>query len=308
MSSALDQKFAPVGPAEEIRARMQGENRASAGDKSLVVSGVRLHYVEAGMGQSVVLLHGNPGSHADFPPSLVEFLAEDYRVIAFDRPGHGGSERYLRRVTTVRRQAAIFAGAFEKLKLDKPLLVGHSFGATVALAFATSFPQQLSGLVLLAPAAYECNGGRPLWTLVPRLPLVSPLSIWLTRYLIGPPIIGKRIRDAFAPDPTPEDYLSASIALWTGRRQIAAYAEDERYYDEAVRAIKGAYPSISVPCSIVVGDRDAELEAEQHALALHQAIPGSELTILKATGHELPQTRPTQVIDAIRLCSNRRSP
>jgi hypothetical protein len=62
--------------------------------KFLEINGVRLHYVERGAGDTLVLLHGNGSMIQDFESSgLIDLAAESYRVIAFDRPGFGHSER-----------------------------------------------------------------------------------------------------------------------------------------------------------------------------------------------------------------------
>src|SRR6185436_5467145 len=99
--------------------------------QSVVVDGVALNYVSAGSGRPVVLIHGNPGSHQDYTLSVFEKLSQSYYVVAFDRPGHGYSERHDSMETTVEVQARIICDALRKLSIDKPVLVGHSWGGSV---------------------------------------------------------------------------------------------------------------------------------------------------------------------------------
>ena len=99
------------------------------------VDGVRLHYIEKGAGSPVVLLHGNTFLLQDFIGSgLVDRLAQRHRVIAFDRPGFGYSERPRDRLWTVSAQAALLQRALAHLDAQQPVVVGHSWGALVALA------------------------------------------------------------------------------------------------------------------------------------------------------------------------------
>lgn len=132
------------------------------------VEGVRLHYVERGSGTPVVLLHGNGTRAEDFRGSgVLDRLAADHRVIAFDRPGYGFSERPKDWTWTPERQADLFIRAFEGLGIERPVVVGHSWGTLVALALALDHPQRVRGLVLLAGYYYPtkrmswCSQHRP---------------------------------------------------------------------------------------------------------------------------------------------------
>src|ERR1700722_8476560 len=110
--------------------------------KSITVSGVRLHFVDTGGADPVlVLLHGNGAMIADMEISgLVNEAAKRYRVIAFDRPGYGYSERPRDRAWGPEEQASLFSEAFARLGLVRPLLFGHSWGTQVALSLALDHP------------------------------------------------------------------------------------------------------------------------------------------------------------------------
>jgi len=72
----------------------KAERRNPPRGRFVMVQGVRLHYVERGTGPALVLLHGNGSMIEDFQASgLIDLAAENYRVIAFDRPGFGHSNR-----------------------------------------------------------------------------------------------------------------------------------------------------------------------------------------------------------------------
>ncbi|PYS82008.1 MAG: hypothetical protein DMF67_14410 [Acidobacteria bacterium] len=141
------------------------------------VEGVRLHYLSRGEGRPVVLLHGNSGFAHDFAAVLETLDAGEFRALAFDRPGHGFSERPPQD-GAMSTQARLLRGALASLGVRKPLLVGHSWGGTLALAYALQFADEVSALVLLAPAAYgdaeETNAAQ---RIIVEIPVLSDLFI-----------------------------------------------------------------------------------------------------------------------------------
>jgi hypothetical protein len=115
--------------------------------------GVRLHYLEGGQAGAppVVLVHGNAVTAEDWIASGVfDLVAARRRVVAFDRPGYGYSERPRDRLWTAEAQAAVFAEAFAHLGIVRPVAVGHSWGALVAVALGLDHPEAVSGLVLMS--------------------------------------------------------------------------------------------------------------------------------------------------------------
>ena len=106
------------------RARKAERDHPPAG-RFLEVDGVKLHYFERGEGSPVVLLHGNGAIATDFEGSgLIDKLAARHRVIAFDRPGFGFSERPRKRIWSPRAQAALLARALAQLEVQPAVVVG----------------------------------------------------------------------------------------------------------------------------------------------------------------------------------------
>src|SRR5215218_11415027 len=105
--------------------------------RCLEVDGVRLHYLEQGQGDPVVLLHGNGGLIHDFTVSgLVDGLSGHHRVIVFDRPEFGYSTRPRSRVWTPRAQAEVLRKALDQLGVKQAVVLGHSWGTLVAVSLA----------------------------------------------------------------------------------------------------------------------------------------------------------------------------
>jgi alpha-beta hydrolase superfamily lysophospholipase len=93
-------------------------------DRFITVDDLRVHYIEVGNGPTVVMIHGNAGSVADFNFGAVDLLSSCYRVVAVDRPGHGRSDRGSTRAS-VEAQAELLHDVVSSLGADKPSLVGH---------------------------------------------------------------------------------------------------------------------------------------------------------------------------------------
>ena len=142
-----------------VVAKNAERNNPPAG-KFLEVGGVRLHYVEQGDGDPLVLLHGNGSMIEDFASSgLIDKAAQRYRVIVFDRPGFGHSERPRRTVWTPEAQADLIRKALQQIGVSRATVLGHSWGASVATALALKYPDLVAGLVLASGYYYPTVRG-----------------------------------------------------------------------------------------------------------------------------------------------------
>ena len=115
-------------------------------NRTLSVDGLRVNVAEWGAGPPVVLVHGLVGS-LDYWAPFAERLRRRRRVIAVDVPGHGG-QRPARDVL-FDRLVEVLAEATDQLEVESPAIVGHSFGAPIAICWAAARP--VSALVLASP-------------------------------------------------------------------------------------------------------------------------------------------------------------
>ena len=112
-----------------------------------------LYYTEKGKGRVVVLLHGFLENHTLWDATEAK-LAESYRVIRMDLPGHGNSGN-LGYTHSMEDMAGAVKAVLYSLQIRRSVMVGHSMGGYTALAFAELFPKELRGIILLhsTPAA-----------------------------------------------------------------------------------------------------------------------------------------------------------
>lgn len=120
---------------------------------TIKVLGAKVRYADTGKGRVVVLLHGFLESlEVWFGNGFAQELAKHFRIIAIDLPGHGKSE-CIGYVHRMERMAGVVKAVMDELGLRRYMMVGHSMGGYVALAFAEKYPGHLSGFCLFHSTA-----------------------------------------------------------------------------------------------------------------------------------------------------------
>lgn len=115
--------------------------------KTIHYKNTKISYTDQGKGSAIVLLHGFLENQSMWNAFVPEF-SKKFRVITIDLLGHGQTE-CLGYVHSMEDQADMVHGVLHELKIRKAVLVGHSMGGYVALAFAELYPDAMKGLVLL---------------------------------------------------------------------------------------------------------------------------------------------------------------
>ena len=276
--------------------KIQSE-RSQYTSKFVTVDGTRLHFVIKGEGRPVVLIHGNPGSGQDWT-RVFGPLSALHRAIAFDRPGHGRSERPKHVDVTVEVQARLLHDALKQLHVERPIVVGHSWGGALALVYAINYPQEIAGVVLVAPAVYESQDVS-LVSELPAVPVIGDAVNFVLTPLFAATFVRSELKKAFSPDPVPKNYLRSVLSEWTRPKKIKAYSLDEVSLNDSLKRLSPRYPEITIPVSILAGDSDLIVPEKDNAERLHQALPKSRLILLPKTGHQIPFTRSQAVIDEI---------
>jgi pimeloyl-ACP methyl ester carboxylesterase len=295
---------ARITPNREISSKVSAPSlrpeseRSQSTSKYVTVDGTRLHFVIRGAGRPVVLIHGNPGSGQDWT-RLFGPLAADHKAIAFDRPGHGLSQRPKQGDTTVEVQARLLHDALKQLHVERPIIVGHSWGGALALVYAINYPEEVAGVVLVAPAVYESHDATSLLTQLPAVPVIGDAVNSVFTPLFGASLVRSELKKAFSPDPVPKNYLRSVLFEWTRPKKVKAYSQDDASLNDSLKKYSPRYPEISVPVSILAGDSDLCVSEKDNAERLHQALPKSHLVVLPKTGHQIPFTRSQAVIDEI---------
>jgi len=266
----------------------------------ITVDGVKLHYLERGQGPALVLLHGNGVDATDWEHSgLLDAAAEHYRVIAFDRPGFGYSERPRSTVWTPDQQARLLHHALQELKVDSAIVVGHSWGTLVALSLGLQVPDVVRGLVLVSGYYYPSLRLDVLVGAPPAVPLVGDVLRYTVAPLAGRLIWPAAIGRAFAPMPVPESFSKISPWMVLRPAQLRANAADSSLMIPAAMSLARRYGGLKVPVQILAGAQDGVCSCAHNAERLHATLRHSTLSVTPGVGHMLHYAEPGKVLGAI---------
>lgn len=278
----------------------EAERRYPPLGRFVSAGGARLHYVEQGRGPPVVFLHGNGAMVEDMLISgVIGQVARRYRTIAFDRPGFGHSDRPRGRHWTAAAQGSILPEAFRLLGIERPVVVGHSWGTLVALALALDQPRHVSGLVLVSGYYYPTPRKDAVLFSVPAIPLVGDLLRHTVAPLIGEAMAPALIERMFSPQGVSPRFADEfPVALTVRPSQIRAFSEDSAHMISAAERLSGRYGSLFPPTAILAGDAD-EIVSYRQAQRLHGEVGGSRLEILRGGSHMVHHIAPERIVHAI---------
>jgi pimeloyl-ACP methyl ester carboxylesterase len=261
------------------------------------IDGNRVHHVIGGTGPPVVLIHGDGGTVFDWTYSAFDRVAERFRAIAVDRPGFGYSDPP-GTLGSPFAQAGRIRAVLEERTSRRPVLVGHSRGASVALAYAATFPDSVTGLVDLAGQPYA-QDPTPLHFQALTWPVLGSLLAETVYVPYARGQIASGIRAAFEPEGTPPpDYIDAYVAMERRPGQLRAHAYDSIRAPVMHEQLLPQYDRLECPVAVVHGTADRNVPVEQ-ARRLHRAAPTTELYEIENAGHELAFYHPETLIDAI---------
>ena len=263
-----------TGPAARVTAQIATEPPPGTADKFATVYGQKIHYLEAGSGPAVILLHGLGGDASNWYGNIGP-LSKKYHVVVPDQIGFGRSDKPLinYRVQTL---VDFLDGFLKELKIDRASLVGNSLGGWTAAAFALAHPEKVDKLVLVDAAGFSLDKGvdpRTLNALNPatRDGVVQVMSlVFYNKQMFSNPAI---VDVLFARK------LAAGDG-YTIQRFIDSVALGQDVLDKTAKGIKQ-------PTLIVWGREDA-LVPLATGQRYNSEIPGSELLVIEKCGH-VPQ-------------------
>ena len=275
--------------------------------------GARLHYTErppTGTPRgTVVLLHGASGNQADLMVPLGDRLARrGFRVLAFDRPGHGWSDRPGGEEpdSSPARQAALIGDALRRLGVSDAVVVGHSWSGALAAVFALDRRDVTGGIVLLSPVLYPWPTGIE-WYYGPAASRwLGPAFTRIFTLPVGQILLPAGVASVFAPQAVPPDFAALTgVELVLRPAEFENNATDVFHLHDFVTRLGPRLPGIAVPVAIVAGDSDSIVPASFHAERLVRELPGTTLTLLPGRGHSPQWSDPDAVAAAVGAVADR---
>jgi pimeloyl-ACP methyl ester carboxylesterase len=251
------------------------------------VDGIRIAYTRAGSGPPLVMLHGAPCDGRTWR-WMIPDLSRDHTVIAWDAPGFGESSD-IDDSWRAQQFADALAAFVAALGLERPHVVGHSFGTMVALSLFQYHP--------VVPASLVLAGGYAGWAgSLPPHEVARRLQMFLGMAELG---------DAFDPKSYPGLF---SELIPADRDAALATMMRENIRPATVRAaghigaetdLRPVLPTVDIPTLVLHGEADARSPLT-NAEALHAAIATSQLVVLPKLGHACVVEEPEACAAAIR--------
>jgi pimeloyl-ACP methyl ester carboxylesterase len=242
--------------------------------------------------EPVLLLHGQPGSAADWD-RVRGAAGAGIRLIAIDRPGWSPGTS----ATGLAGNAGAALRALDRAGVNRATVVGHSFGAAVAAWLGAEHPERVARLVLVSPAVNAAS-------LVPLDHLLARRGV---SELVGAPLLGglgvaltlAPVRRRLARSFDLEDrYLATMAARVRTPAGWLAFAAEQRVLVRELPELEARLPAIAAPTVVLVGSEDRVVPPAAAAAAA-AAISGAELVLLDGAGHLLLQYQPGAVLEAI---------
>ncbi|WP_299961862.1 alpha/beta hydrolase [uncultured Roseobacter sp.] len=277
-------------------------------------AGRQVHAEVFGSGPDVILIHGASGSTRDFTFDLVHRLKDRYRVIVLDRPGLGWTDRagpafegvLSTAAESPARQAEMLQGAADALGVQNPIVVGHSYGGAVSLAWALSRPDRTAALVLLGAASQPWPGELTLQYRLLDTRFGSLILVPLIAAFAPAPLVHDSVESIFAPQPVPEGYIDHIGTDLTLRRTTQrANAQQVNSLRPHVEEMSQRYPSLDLPVEILHGTEDTTVPLHIHSEPLAGMLPDGELTRMEGVGHMPHHADPEAVVAAIDRAASR---
>jgi pimeloyl-ACP methyl ester carboxylesterase len=277
--------------------------RAEPSDKNIVsrtaeIDGVQLHYMTAGHGPTVILLHGYAETSRMWKP-IVPLLAEKFTVIAPDLPGIGDSSILTDKIDMKTSASRIHALA-RSLGVEKARVVGHDIGLMVAYAYATQFPAEVEKLVVMDAFLPGVAG----WEAIYNAP-----NVWHFRFNGEYPeaLVKGRERiyfeyfwNVFAADKTrsiPEaDRKAYTEAYSRPGRMRAAWAYFASWPQLAKDFAQLSQTKLTMPVLSIGGEKSLGNELAQQMKLVAENVT---VIVLKDTGHWILEERPKETTDAL---------
>lgn len=289
-------------PVPELTDLVDATTFIEPDSKFIEINGVDIHYKEAGSGERMfILLHPFGGSTYSWREVMDKFATYG-RVIAYDRPAFGITERPMpedwdSNPYGMKANVEILRGLLDAFGVDKAVLVGNSAGGGVAVAFALEYPERVDELILVAPGVGGGYGPQfPAWALpvmwTPQLRHVGPLLVRDYQESL-PNTVEREWFD--------QTKLTAEIRE-THLNVLKIKNWDRAFYEltfaPAYPELRPLLPQLTVPALIVAGQED-RLIRSWYMEAISTEIPEATLKFIPSCGHVPQEECPTEFMEVV---------
>ena len=244
----------------------------------------------------LVLLHGQPGSPADWQPVTARLPAQ-LHAIAADRPGYGSSTLPAGGFAA---NARAVLDDLDARGITRAVLVGHSYGGGVALAAAALAPRRVEAVILLASVGPGCVNGWDKLLAAPGTGQLCALVAWRLTPWIARARLARTARRRGRPL-RPDEHVNWQVWGHPGRGHRPlwrTFLTEQRALLDELGELEHAIASVQAPVLLLADPRDTLVPLDT-ARRLARALPDARLQLIDGAGHHLPRRAPDAVADAI---------
>lgn len=257
----------------------------------------KIFYTQKGEGKDILLIHGMPGSHQDWK-LIIDSLAKEYRVTAFDRPGHGYSTSNAYNCQ-LKENAILVENLILQLHLKNPLIVGHSYGGSIAANLAKYSLQTGLRYVIIDSPLYGYQVKR-----IKKLPVIPFIGKGLT-VIASYTIVNKNIANDVAlqfkstSQEQIKDYILERQHMWSQPKVLFTLSNEATQLAETLKFMATDYHQIQAPVTII-SSTDSVNTFRNDYIRFHYTVADSKLLLWKNTGQYIQLERANKLIGEIR--------
>ncbi len=243
----------------------------------------RVHYIEAGSGAPVMLLHGFAGSCKEWRPTVELLAAHGYRAIAVDGVGFGKSDKPADAPYSLELFAGLYDSLLDALGLEHATFVGHSFGGKCVLATAILHPKRVNRLVIADSEGFVTI---PLFMRKAGLvPFLADAFLWMSK---NPSLFRMQLAGTFYDPSRIPTYLEEHFrSVLYDKEKSQAMLQLSRCYDNhdlIKTGLRNRLHELRCRTLIIWGGQD-RVFPPSCGLTARGEIPNSQLLIIPRCGH-----------------------
>lgn len=253
--------------------------------KLIQIDNEKIRVYQKGTGPDLLMIHGLPGTIEDFQP-FYENLTSRYRITSFDRPGYGFSTANNQNYNLSYNTDIAFK-VIEAMGLNDLVVVGHSYGGTIALQMAAYNSEKIKSYVTIG-SPHSAGELDPLYPLI-ALPFLGDGILHLmdkTGNTITKKKINEGIMEAFFPNEVdiPANFIRRNLLIWSQPKVAQSIANESINLEQDLLTLTSRYSGIQKPVYVTHGDADQIVPVED-AQAIAKSLPRAEMLIWPNVGH-----------------------
>lgn len=262
----------------------------------ITIGAEKIRYLQKGEGKDILFIHGTPGSIEDWL-EVMDSLAQNFRVTAFDRLGHGfsTSNEYNYHL---KDNAALTEQLIDKLDLKSPLIVGHSYGGSVATYMAVHSELKDLEYVIIDSPFYELEPS--LINQVVSAPFLGKGLAFLSTYTLAKSQIKNGVTPMFKSTEGEklENYIKERQEIWSQPKVIYSNSKEIKNLQGDLVSMSTHYKNTNAKMTLIT-EEDTVDTFREGTEKLHSELKNSELIIISNTGHYIQLEQASKIIKII---------